>query len=77
MCEKSDRARLALLTKQTEAGAARGVRMLNSAPDSTAHGVAVFSNSMSGRQVIHTLFHFQDRTPGQAQREAMAGISSL
>eukprot|EP00969_Alexandrium_andersonii_P258562 11432150-Alexandrium_andersonii.AAC.1 len=58
-------------------GADRGVQMLTAAPDTTAHNVAVFSNAMSGRQVIHTLFQFQDRSPGQAQREAMAGITSI
>eukprot|EP00969_Alexandrium_andersonii_P312123 13790199-Alexandrium_andersonii.AAC.1 len=52
------------------------MEMLTVAPQTTAHDVAVFAAAMSGRQVLHTLFHFQDRSPGQAQREALAGITT-
>eukprot|EP00969_Alexandrium_andersonii_P257288 11374931-Alexandrium_andersonii.AAC.1 len=32
---------------------------------------------MSGRQMLHTLWRMQDRSEGQAEREAMAAISSV
>eukprot|EP00969_Alexandrium_andersonii_P269840 11926906-Alexandrium_andersonii.AAC.1 len=53
------------------------MEMLTEGPLTTAHDVAIFASAMTGRQVLHTLFHFQDRSPGQAQREALAGITTL
>eukprot|EP00969_Alexandrium_andersonii_P014074 614196-Alexandrium_andersonii.AAC.1 len=65
---------MAILTKQTGLGADRGKSLLD-VPGSSAHSVAVLAMSMSGRQAIHALFHMQDRSPGQAEREAMAAIN--
>eukprot|EP00969_Alexandrium_andersonii_P237032 10462912-Alexandrium_andersonii.AAC.1 len=57
------------------AGGRRGKTLLDAG--SSAHRVAVLAMSMSGRQVMHALFHMLDRSPGQAEREAMQGVTSL